>query len=153
MSLIDDPMLALIIRFVTPQGEMAVSNEAFIKHQCEILQHHVSQFPKQERSQKAMEWIQIHAENYRRNWQRAIVTRKAREQRCKDCPMLASSDRTNCAVHTQWLRLLMAYLDREISSESYVEDALELLRQHKSELIISASRSSRFQPFTADLQP
>ena len=63
-------MLALIIRFVTGQGEIDPSNEEFIKHQLETLQNHIASFPKEQQKQMAMEWIKYHAENYRRNWQK-----------------------------------------------------------------------------------
>ncbi len=134
MSVVDDPMLALIIRFVTGQGEIDTSNEEFIKHQLETLQNHIASFPKEQQKQMAMEWIKNHAENYRRNWQKRVISEQAVNKRCADCPMLGYAQDTVCLVHGHWLKLLKEYLADEISSERYIEEALHLLREHKQEL-------------------
>ncbi|MEN8179134.1 MAG: hypothetical protein ABFS39_11030 [Pseudomonadota bacterium] len=137
MSIIDDPMLALIIRFVTKHGEIDASNEAFIKLQFETLKDHIAQFPIEKQGPKAMEWIKQHAENYRRNWQQKVVTHQARGTRCKDCPILGYEGNAVCVVHDRWLKLLEEFLADEIDSERYIEEALQLLREHKRELIIA----------------
>ena len=142
MSIVDDPMLALISRFVTGHGNIDTSNEAFIKFQFETLQNHVSQFPKEQQGQKAMEWITQHAENYRRNWQKEVVSQQACEKRCKDCPIPGYGENTVCVVHGRWLKLLKEYLAESITSESYVEEALHILRQHKTELSIATREYS-----------
>lgn len=150
MSIVDDPMLALIIRFVTAHGDVDASNEEFIKLQLETLQNHVSQFPKEQQGQKAMEWIKTHAENYRHNWQKEVVSLQACDKRCEDCPILSYGENTVCVVHSRWLKLLKDYLAENITSESYVEEALQLLRQHKSELSIATRDCSGHSPLMPD---
>jgi len=145
-------MLALIIRFVTSHSDIDSSNEAFIKHQFEILQNHVSQYPREERGQRAMEWITQHAENYRRDWQKKVVSQRASGKRCADCPILGYGENTVCVVHSRWLKLLKDYLAEQITSERYAEQALQLLRQHKSELIIASRGASGHSPLLPDYE-
>ena len=137
MSVVDDPMLSLILRFVLNHEQLEVSDEAFIQRQIESLKCHVAQFPEKLQEQKAMEWIERHAENYRRAWQRTVVSKTAVNKRCVDCPLIHLGDAQNCAVHDAWLALLNRYLSKELTSAEYVEDALMLLQEHKSELVIS----------------
>ena len=138
MSIVDDPVLALIMRFVIDREPLDVSDEAFLQRQLETLKNHVAQFPKEQQQPKAMEWIERHAENYRRAWQRTVISKTASKKRCADCPLLRQAGSGNCAVHGKWLALLQRYLSDELSSAEYVEDALRLLQAHKSELKITS---------------
>jgi len=140
MSVVDDPMLALILRFVLNHEQLDVSDETFFQRQIESLKCHVAQFPEELQENKAMEWIEQHAENYRRAWQRTVVSKTAVDKRCVDCPLVQVGDSQSCAVHDDWLALLNRYLSKELTSEEYVEDALTLLQEHKSELVISQDK-------------
>ena len=139
MSIVDDPVLALIMRFVIDREPLDVSDEAFLQRQLETLKTHLAQFPKEQQQPKAMEWIERHAVNYRRGWRRTVISKTALKERCTDCPLLDHAGAGNCAVHGQWLALLKRYLSDELSSAEYVEDALRLLQAHKSELKITRS--------------
>ena len=140
MSVVDDPMLALILRFVLNHEQLNASDETFIQRQIESLKCHVAQFPEDLQETKAMEWIEQHAENYRRAWQRTVISKTALSKRCVDCPLVQVGDSQSCAVHDDWLALLNRYLSKELTSEEYVEDALTLLQEHKSELVISQDK-------------
>jgi hypothetical protein len=132
-------MLALIMRFVNAHEQLDVSDEAYFQRQVETLQAYVDQFPKAERQTRALEWVEQHAENYRRSWQRKQVTETAHKRRCADCPLKDYARSRNCSVHGRWLGLLNRYLTNELTSAQYVEDTLRLLRAHKSELRIAQS--------------
>ena len=137
MCVVDDPMLALILRFVLNHEQLDVSDEEFIQRQIESLKCHVAQFPEELQEAKAMEWIEQHAENYRRAWQRRVVSKTAVNKRCVDCPLIHLGSSQNCAVHDDWLALLNRYLSKELTSAEYIDNALTLLQEHKSELVIS----------------
>ena len=83
-----------------------------------------------------MQWIERHAANYRRDWQKKVLPRQAAEKRCNDCPLIAGDGERHCSIHGQWLKLLQTYLNDEIDSRKYVQQALALLREHKDELHI-----------------
>ena len=153
MSIVDDPMLALILRFVLEHEQMDVSNEAFIQRQIESLKCHVAQFPEELQEPKAMEWIEQHAENYRRTWQRTVVSDTAVNRRCMDCPLIQLGDPRKCAVHDDWLALLDRYQSKKLTSAEYVEDALTLLQGHKSELVVSLLKDGDKEGASAALYP
>ena len=62
MSIVDDPMLALIVRFVAGHNELYAADDEFLKHQLEVLKSHVAHFPKEQQSAKVLEWIEQYAE-------------------------------------------------------------------------------------------
>ena len=135
MSIVDDPLLALIVRFVTHDEEIDASDQEFAQRQLATLKSYVAGFPESERSERAMEWVEKHAESYRRDWQKKVVTHHMINQRCPDCPLMRSENgASTCVIHTEWLRLLQEYLGDEIDSRQYVADSLELLREHKNDL-------------------
>ena len=135
MSIVDDPLLALIVRFVTRDDGIDASDQEFARRQLATLKSYVAGFPESERSERAMEWVEQHAESYRRDWQKKIVSHRMVNQRCPDCPLRAERDDSlTCVIHRQWLQLLNEYLNDEIDSRKYVSDSLVLLREHKNEL-------------------
>jgi hypothetical protein len=135
MSIVDDPLLALIVRFVTRDDGIDVSDQEFARRQLATLKSYVSGYPESERSERAMEWVEQHAESYRRDWQKKVVSHHIVNQRCPDCPLQDGGDKAlTCVIHKQWLQLLNEYLNDEIDSRKYVADSLELLREHKNEL-------------------
>ncbi len=140
MTIIDDPLLALILRFVTPEEAIAVRDEAFIQTQIETLRRHLARYPEEERGEQALRWIETHAANYRRAWQRRTAVERAERIRCRDCPLADDGDGGNCEIHGAWLELLSGYAEGSIDSRVYVERTLALLRGHKQRLGLSPAR-------------
>jgi len=139
---IDDPMLALIARFAACCTDQKVSEEAFLRHQCEQICDHVKDYPEDQRQERALEWIMHNAEAFRRKWHEKAVAQEAPSSRCPDCPLEGQDDATTCEIHERWLDLLNRYVDRDISSRAYVVDTLSLLRDHKERLKKHASGAS-----------
>ena len=139
MLIADDPLLALILRFVADGDEPDQANDEFIRQQIQALKAYVANFPKEEQGTKAMEWIERHAENYRRTWQRRTVSRRTVHQRCPNCPLRKRGAAEHCEIHEQWLFLLKRYIDGEITSKKYLKRALRLLKRHKKQLKLRSS--------------
>lgn len=137
MFIVDDPMLALIARFVTDVEHLDVSDRDFIQEQVRSIGRYVDQYPEEQRQMRAMEWVEDHAEHYRVAWQRRVVSDRVTRRRCPDCPLMNQGANTRCEIHARWSRLLEEYLANEISSRQYVEDTLSLLKEHKSELKVA----------------
>jgi hypothetical protein len=136
MFIVDDPLLTLILRFVTDTDRSDTSNEEFLQRQIQTLKRYLAQFPEHQQGAKAMEWIGQHAENYRRDWQRRTLSRQSFYLRCEDCPMQRFGATEQCEIHEQWLYLLRLYTAGKLSSQGYIErslaalgDSKELLRQ------------------------
>ena len=144
MFIVDDPLLALIVRFVTDSDELDISDEEFVKRQIQALQQYVDRFPKSEKNARAIEWIGKHAERYRREWQRKVVSQDYLTQRCNDCPLRDSGEPVPCEIHAEWLSLLDRYTGEEMASEDYVKKTLQLLQEHKNQL--KHHRTFRYQP-------
>jgi len=140
MGVIEDPMLALIARFVVEDiDDLRVPDEAFLRQQVEEIRRHVGAAEGEEKHRLAMQWIREHAEHYRSEWQKKELSRIALDSRCPDCPLVRrGTNKAYCSIHTRWVALLQDYLDERISSESYVEQTLDLLNRHKENLKISA---------------
>ncbi|MCB1871461.1 MAG: hypothetical protein H6964_06815 [Chromatiaceae bacterium] len=134
MIIAEDPLLALIVRFVMSEDRNERTDAEFVQRQLATLKAYTDRFPAEERQPRAMQWIEQHAANYRREWQRKVLPRQAVENRCNDCPLDSGDREHHCSIHSQWLKLLQTYLKEEIDSGEYVRDALELLRLHKHEL-------------------
>lgn len=131
MLIVDDPMLALIMRFVTDPNQPDEANDEFVKRQIQTLQGYVEQFPAPERGARAMEWIEQHARDYRRSWQRRKVSQITTRLRCADCPLKSRNAAEQCEIHEQWLYLLRRYVMGDIKSKRYIKDTMRLLGQHK----------------------
>jgi hypothetical protein len=131
---IDDPMLALITRFAACCDDDAVSEEAFLLHQCEQIREHVKDVAEDQRQEQALEWIMRNAAEYRRKWHQNVVAQQAPASRCPDCPLEGGNGEAPCEIHERWLELLDGYLAGNISSRTYVVDTLDLLRDHKEQL-------------------
>ena len=140
MSVVDDPMLALIARFVVEDiHDLRISDEAFLKQQVREIKRHVGDAEGEERHLLAMQWISEHAAHYRREWQKKELSRIVLDKRCADCPLAhRGTNKPCCIIHNRWVALLRQYLDNRISSEKYVEKTLDLLYQHKEDLKISS---------------
>ena len=89
MCILDDPVLALVARFVVDDLENpSISDEAFLKSQIEAISSHVGDAPAEEQQQLAMSWITEHAESYRQTWQRKALSRFVADRKCPDCPLI-----------------------------------------------------------------
>ena len=139
MFLVDDPMLALIVRFVAGDREFGVSDEELQQRQIRAIREYVSRFPEQERQVRALEWIEANAERYRRQWQRAMVAECLSDTRCPDCPLMRDDTGAPCEIHDRWKEALDRYLEDEISAGQYVESTLALLEAHKNRLKVAHS--------------
>lgn len=137
MFIIDDPMLALIVRFVAGNREIGVSDDEFMRRQIQAVGEYIGRFPEQERETRALEWIEKNAECYRRNWQRAVIAEKLTDTRCPDCPLEREDKSSYCEVHGGWLAILKRYMEDKISSALYVENTLNLLETHKTRLKVA----------------
>lgn len=145
MSIFDDPMLALIARFVVEDiDNLTISDEVFLQQQLAELRSSLENAPREQQQQLALAWIKDHAEQYRQEWQRQTFSRIVLDKRCADCPLIHDCSASYCDIHSRWVVLLQEYIADEISSEKYIEETLEILAQHKTNLKISAI-SSRIQ--------
>ena len=140
MTIIDDPLLALILRFVTPEEAIEARDEAFIQAQIETLRRHLARYPEEQRGEQALRWIEGHAANYRRTWQRRTAAEGAERIRCGDCPLSDEGDNRTCEIHGAWLDLLNGFVAGAIDSRAYVERTLGLLREHKQRLRLPPGR-------------
>ena len=109
MFVVDDPMLALIVRFVAGNREIGVSDDEFLRRQLQAVRDYIGQFPEQEREFRALEWIEKNAERYRRNWQRDVIAEKLTDSRCPDCPLERDEESSHCEIHDEWLDILNSY--------------------------------------------
>lgn len=148
MYTINDPMFALILRFVGLSLKVTFQDDEFIKKELKAIQAHIEQFPPEERELRALEWIEAHAREYRKAWEKETIGGELSPQRCPDCPLAVMDDSEYCEIHEEWLNLLQRYVADEISSKEYVENALRLITQHKENLKIklSAIRNARNEP-------
>jgi len=139
MGVIDDPMLALIARFVVEDiDELGIPDEVFLQQQVDEIKRYVGDATGKKRHQLSLQWIREHAENYRGEWQKRELSRLVLEKRCTDCPLvLRRLNKPFCTIHNRWVSLLREYLTDQISSEKYVEETLDLLNQEKDNLKIS----------------
>lgn len=140
MGVIDDPMLALIARFVVEDiDNLGIPDEVFLQQQVDELKRYVGDATGRECHQLSIQWIKENAINYRREWQKKELTRIVLDKRCADCPLMhRDTHKPFCTIHKRWAGLLREYLADQITSERYVEETLDLLNQHKNNLKISA---------------
>ena len=138
MIIIDDPVLALIARFVVDDlDDLSISDEAFLKSQVETICSHINNAPEEQQQQLALAWIKEHAERYRQEWFRKSLTKSVSDKRCQDCPLQHGSGKEFCAIHSKWIILLNEYVTDKIDSEKYIEETLYILNQHKNDLKVS----------------
>ena len=134
MFVVDDPFLALILRFVVDTADSASTNKEFLDGQLKAMRQHLAQFPKAEHGSRAMEWIGQRAAKYRRDWERNTLANRTVYLRCADCPLIDAGAAEQCEIHEQWLYLLHRYLGYEVTTRDYIEDSLSLLREYKDQL-------------------
>jgi hypothetical protein len=142
MCIIDDPMLALIARFVVEDiDDLSISDEIYLQHQVAEIRRHIENAPRKQQQQLALAWIKEHAEQYRQEWHRRALSKKVLDKRCVDCPLINDSSKSSCVIHSRWIVLLNEYIADEIDSDIYIEETLNLLNQNKTNLKISAISS------------
>jgi len=142
MCIIDDPMLALIARFVVEDiDNPSISDEMYLQHQVAEIRSYIENAPGKQQQQLALEWIKEHAEQYRQQWQRRTFSKIVLDKRCADCPLIHDSSKSSCDIHSRWVVLLNEYIADEIGSDIYIEETLNLLNQNKTNLKISAISS------------
>ena len=141
VDIVEDPMLALIVRFAGAGRDASLPNESFLRDQVVAMQGYLNQFPASEKNTRAIEWIEEHAGEYRKSWQLKQVSSWVRDQRCPDCPLQGGQMGGSCEIHGRWLGLLNQYAADEITVGEYVEKALVLLNRHKNRL-----RKAEFLP-------
>ena len=137
MYIVDDPTLALMIRFMGSAEALNLSDADFLFKQLDAIERYVSQYPADERQGRALEWIETHARDYRQRWQQQAAAQQMARVRCSDCPLTEGRPDAPCPVHRRWLALLRRYGDGELSGQEYIHDTLKLLAAHKKRLKIS----------------
>jgi hypothetical protein len=138
MSIIDDPMLALIARFVVEDiDDVSIPDEMYLQHQVAEIRRHIENAPRKQQQQLALAWIKEHAEHYRQEWHRRALSKKALGKRCVDCPLIHDSSNSSCVIHSRWGVLLNKYIADEIDSDIYIKETLNLLNQNKKTLKLS----------------
>ena len=133
MFSVDDPFLTMILRFVVDTDDDASTDQEFLQRQLRALRRYLAPFPKEEHGTRALDWIGQHAARYRRDWALHAVASRTVYLRCADCPLEGFGSTELCQIHEQWLYLLHRYLADEVSTRSYVENALALLREYKDQ--------------------
>ncbi len=143
MFIVDDPMLALIARFIVDVDNLDGGHEEFLQRQVQTMQRYVEKYPPAQQQMKAMQWIQNHARNYRRDWQKRIISEQVAEKKCPDCPLVVDDPSSPCEIHDLWVDLLKAYMEDNITSTDYVEDTLKLLDDNKARLKVASIHVSQ----------
>ena len=134
MFVVDDPLLALILRFVVDTEEPGVADGEFLDRQLKAMRQYLAKFPEAEHGTRAIEWIEQHAAKYRRDWERNTLTSRTVYLRCADCPLADLGAEEQCEIHEQWLYLLHRYLRSEVNTRKYIESSLALLSEYKDQL-------------------
>jgi hypothetical protein len=144
MDEIDDPLLALILRFVVADADSSLPREVCMRLQVRLIQEHIAAFPPQEREAYALEWVEQHARRFREECKgRLADAALADVVRCRDCPLLELEDGSRCIIHERWVALLHEYVDKKSSSAEYVRNSLALLQAHKDQLKVAMQRRER----------
>jgi hypothetical protein len=142
MCIIDDPMLALIARFVVEDiDNLSISDEMFLKQQVAEVSSYIENAPGKQQQQLALEWIKDHAEQYRQEWRKRTFSKVVLDKRCTDCPLIHDSSKSSCIIHSRWTVLLKEYVADKVDSDIYIEETLNLLNQNKTNLKVSAISS------------
>ena len=137
MFIVDDPMLALIVRFVAGERDVDIRQDEFLQHQVRTILEYIEQFPAEEQQARTLEWIQENARRYRKQWQLNVIAARLINVRCPDCPLVREDEGVHCEIHDRWMEILQAYTDKLISSAQYVRDTLDLLEAHKARLKVA----------------
>ncbi|MCG6863115.1 MAG: hypothetical protein LJE70_17855 [Chromatiaceae bacterium] len=147
MDEIDDPLLALILRFVVAEADSDLPHAACMRLQVTLIQEHISAFRAEDREARAIEWVEQHARRFREDCKGKLVAAAlAEEARCRDCPLLETSNRGPCVIHEYWASLVRRYVNKQLSSAEYVRNSLALLQEHKEKLKVTGLREETPPP-------
>ena len=136
---VDNSVFALILRFAGFNQELSFRADEFFKVQLQEIKAHIDQYQPEEQESRAIRWIEQYASEYRKAWNKKIVTEEVSDHKCPDCPLQDDDTSGHCQIHDQWIELLQKYAADEIDSQEYVENALSLLAAYKEELRIKLS--------------
>ena len=145
---IDDSVFALILRFAGFDQELSLHPEVFFIKQLQEIEAYVARFQPEERGLRAIKWIEQYASEYRKTWNKEVVSKEVLEHKCPDCPLQSENVSGHCEIHDQWMELLQKYVADEISSQEYIENTLSLLAAHKEDLRVKLSALA-LQPSSA----
>ncbi|VAX35603.1 hypothetical protein MNBD_UNCLBAC01-1914 [hydrothermal vent metagenome] len=140
MYTINEPMMALILRFVGRSQGITFYNDEFIQKQLKTIQKYIQNFPPEEQEERAMGWIEEYASKYRTQWEKETIHKEFFNCQCSDCPLLKESSAKHCEIHEHWLQLLNQYTSGEINSKKYVKNSLNLLTQNKENLKVKLNK-------------
>ena len=136
---IDDSVFALILRFAGFNQELSFHSDEFFKKQLEEIKAHVDQYQPEERGLRAIKWIEQYASEYRKAWNKEMISREVLEHQCPDCPLQNKNSDGHCEIHDQWMELLQKYAADEMTSQEYVRNTLLLLAIYKEDLRVKLS--------------
>jgi len=136
---IDDSLFALILRFAGFNQELSFHPDKFFKKQLQEIETYIDQFQPEERGLQAIKWIEQYASEYRKAWNKEIITKEVSAHKCPDCPLQNQTTTGHCEIHDQWMELLQRYITDEIDSRQYVKNTLLLLATHREDLRIKLS--------------
>lgn len=63
-------LLGFFIGFFSGQRKQIHLNKTFLDKQCKMIQNYVAQYPAHEKQQRAIEWIEKYAHQYRLAWEK-----------------------------------------------------------------------------------
>ncbi len=136
---IDDSVFALILRFAGFDQELSLHPEEFFKKQLQEIEAYVARFQPEERGLRAIKWIEQYASEYRKAWNKEMISREVLEHQCPDCPLQNKNSDGHCEIHDQWMELLQKYAADEMTSQEYVRNTLLLLAIYKEDLRVKLS--------------
>ncbi len=143
MIKIDDPTLALIVRFIGTKAGEPLTQQECMRLQVTLIREHVAAYPQEEQEAQAMAWIENHAERFRAECrEKLLATALTGNNRCVDCPLSDTADSGVCAIHDRWATLLQDFIEDRVTSRNYIQECLALLREQKDLLKVVATEST-----------
>jgi len=137
MVKIDDPTLALIVRFVGSDTVEPIPQQECMRLQIALIRDHVAGYPREQQEARAMAWIEDHAQRFREECRgKLLATALSGDNRCEDCPLSDAPGQGVCSIHDRWAALLHDFIGERVSSRDYIEQCLVLLREQKDRLRI-----------------
>lgn len=146
MVKIDDPTLALIVRFIGTKAGKPLTQQECMRLQVALIREHIAPYPREQHEKQAMAWIEKHAERFREECrEKLLATALSGDNRCVDCPLADAADAGVCAIHDRWATLLQDFIEERVSSRDYIDQCLMLLREQKDRLKIATTKPKILQ--------
>ncbi|PIE83547.1 MAG: hypothetical protein CSA09_01485 [Candidatus Contendobacter odensis] len=98
MHIVDDPVLSMLANFLEDVPCLDLSDADFLRQQAQAIKQYTKDFPFEERQERALEWIELYARDYRRQWQKEVIVQALIGVRCSDCPLVSNSQSSTCVV-------------------------------------------------------